>query len=1086
MLGRRAGRRRTAVVLTGMAVAASTVVGLGPETEAQPRTPGAAPPDTHTVTLLTGDVVTMGGPERVRVQPAPGRERVSFKTRIEPDGDVHVLPVDVAADVLSGRLDARLFDVTGLVEAGYDDARRDDLPLIVGFKDGVGDKARSEVTGAETGADLPGIDATAVRADRSPTFWKNARGSVDRVWLDAPVRASLDESVRQIGAPAAWAGGHTGAGATVAVLDTGIDTTHPDLSDAVVAEQNFADERSEGPGDVHGHGTHVASIITGSGDSYRGVAPDAKLLNGKVLDDYGYGYESWIIAGMEWAATSGADVVNMSLGNVPTDGTDPLSAAVNRLTEETGTLFVAAAGNDGLDEWVSSPASADAALAVGAVDGADRLAEFSNRGPRVGDGAIKPEITAPGVDIVAARAAGSNLGEPVGDGYTSLSGTSMAAPHVAGAAAILAARYPDWDAERLKATLMSSARPNPDLALSEQGAGRVDVAAAVSSTVVSIPAALSYGIAEWPHHDDEAAVRTVTYANTGPDAVTLDLAAEVTGPEGAAAPAAMVTVAPAQVTVPAGGTAQVTVTVDTTVDTPDGRYTGAVTATGGERAVTTPLVVTREPESYDLTVRIIDHHGNPAQRYGAELVDVVNPRTYTPGGPPGGGTIRVPKGTYYLDTTVYSDTDDELRPLFADFQEPNVVIDRDTEFVFDARQTEQVDVRVADPDADEGAVYLKYERKVAWGSGTYAWQPRYFNHGYSTRPSTTSAGEDFALTVRAELAEPDGAGGYRNSPYRYNVQWTDTGRVPADLTRRYANRDLAKVLSTFAADTPGATGVRGMVETALPFTLTEYYTPDIPWFDWFAETQKDDTLFALLHSERVGKVYRKGTVTRERWNAGPYGPSFPYFPENPGEVAERIGDVVAAQPPMVGDQSSTRWASPTGERGSMRLLADGEVIAETSYYGSLIADLPPETREYTMRVDVDRSAYARLSTSVTAEWTFRSGHAENAEALPLLAVRFAPKLDDDNSAPAGESLRIPIYVQRNGVQDPGRVHDPVVEVSFDDGTSWRQVPVRSRHGQVSITVEHPGDAEFVSLRTSIDDPAGNAAKHTIIRAYALN
>ena len=85
------------------------------------------------------------------------------------------------------------------------------------------------------------------------------------------------------------------------------------------------------------------------------------------------------------------------------------------------------------------------------------------------------------------------------------------------------------------------------------------------------------------------------------------------------------------------------------------------------------------------------------------------------------------------------------------------------------------------------------------------------------------------------------------------------------------------------------------------------------------------------------------------------------------------------------------------------MLADGEVLVETRYYGTLVADLPPETREYTMRVNVDRSEYARLSTSVTAEWTFRSGHAENTAALPLPTVRFAPKLDDHNSAPAGES-----------------------------------------------------------------------------------
>ncbi len=114
-----------------------------------------------------------------------------------------------------------------------------------------------------------------------------------------------------------------------------------------------------------------------------------------------------------------------------------------------------------------------------------------------------------------------------------------------------------------------------------------------------------------------------------------------------------------------------------------------------------------------------------------------------------------------------------------------------------------------------------------------------------------------------------------------------------------------------------------------------------------------------------------------------------------------------------------------------------------------------------MRVNVDRSEYARLSTSVTAEWTFRSGHVEDSAAPPLLAVRFAPELDDHNSAPAGESLRIPVHVQRNGVQDPGRVNNPAVEVSFDDGTTWQQVPVHNEHGRTWITVEHPGNNRMI-------------------------
>jgi subtilisin family serine protease len=123
----------------------------------------------------------------------------------------------------------------------------------------------------------------------------------------------------------------------------------------------------------------------------------------------------------------------MSLGGwEPSDGTDPMSLALDALTAEHGTLFVVAAGNDGpFDGTVSSPAAAASALTVGAVDRGDALADFSSRGPLVNTRAAKPELVAPGVDIVAARAAGTSLGTVVDARYTSLSGTSMAAPHAA-------------------------------------------------------------------------------------------------------------------------------------------------------------------------------------------------------------------------------------------------------------------------------------------------------------------------------------------------------------------------------------------------------------------------------------------------------------------------------------------------------------------------------------------------------------------------------------------------------------------------------------------------------------------------------
>jgi subtilisin family serine protease len=137
-------------------------------------------------------------------------------------------------------------------------------------------------------------------------------GGVDRIWLDRKVRANLDRSVPQIGAPAAWSSGYDGTGVTVAVLDTGIDAGHPDLTGTLAEAKNFTPNPDTV--DHFGHGTQVASTVlgrgTGSTTARKGVAPGARLLAGKVLADDGFGQESWIVQGMEWASAAGAKVIN--------------------------------------------------------------------------------------------------------------------------------------------------------------------------------------------------------------------------------------------------------------------------------------------------------------------------------------------------------------------------------------------------------------------------------------------------------------------------------------------------------------------------------------------------------------------------------------------------------------------------------------------------------------------------------------------------------------------------------------------------------------------------------------------------------
>ena len=390
---------------------------------------------------------------------------------------------------------------------------------------------------------------------------------------------ALEDSVPQIHAPEAWAAGYDGVGTTVAVLDTGYDPTHPDLQGRVGAAVNFTTDSSVTDG--NGHGTHVASTVGGSGAASgglrKGVAPRTSLMVGKVLSDGGYGEDSWVLAGMVWAVNEGADVVSMSLGGDTDDGSSPLAVAINELSATSDSLFVVAAGNNGGNgpSTVTAPGSADAALTVGAVDVHDVMAGFSSRGPRFRNGALKPEVVAPGVDVTAARAAGTELGPIVDDAYTTISGTSMATPHVAGLAAMIKQHHPGWDGEQIKSVIANSTVPVADATGFDAGTGRVDAMDALEQDVLA-PASLSLGSYAWPYSDLQPTSTSLTYTNTGTAPVTLALA--LTGQDGAAEPTGSMTLSSDTVTVPGGGTSAVEVLLDPTI-ADAGAYSAVVTAT---------------------------------------------------------------------------------------------------------------------------------------------------------------------------------------------------------------------------------------------------------------------------------------------------------------------------------------------------------------------------------------------------------------------------------------------------------------------------------------------------------------------------
>ncbi|MDX2562938.1 S8 family serine peptidase [Streptomyces sp. TX20-6-3] len=618
----RRGRRRLIAAATAVPLLASGLLALESAQAAPAKPPVPAKPSaTHKVTLVTGDVVTVtttaDGKQLAEVD-RPDSAVGGVKLQ-EIKGDLFVIPDEAAPLLGADTLDRRLFNVTDLIEMGYDDAKSAAVPLIATYTQ---PKSRAAVEptaprGSRLTRKLKGIRGAALSTEKrqTRTFWNTVarQGSpalgagVAKLWLDGRVKASLRESVPLIGAPEAWAAGYDGKGVKVAVLDTGIDVNHPDFAGLIDGTASFVP--GEAVTDVNGHGSHVAGTIVGSGaasgGANKGVAPGADLFVGKVLGGAeGYGQDSWVMAGMQWAAESGADVVNMSLGDsYPTDGSDPMSQTVDALSAQYGTLFVIAAGNSG-PESISAPGAAASALTVAATDKQDRLASFSSTGPLASSGGMKPDIAAPGVDITAVRSQEMTGG---GEGpYRTISGTSMATPHVVGAAAILAQQHPDWTGAQLKEHLMSTAKGlDGGYSPYEVGTGRLDVAAAVRTTVRAT-GSLFFGNHTWPHESSDGAVtEDLTFTNPGSAEATLNLALSDDG--------GPFTLGATTLTVPAGGTAVVPVTGDPRAVSA-GRHVGYVTATDaatGQPVTRTSVALLKEEERYDLNIKLVGRDGKP-------------------------------------------------------------------------------------------------------------------------------------------------------------------------------------------------------------------------------------------------------------------------------------------------------------------------------------------------------------------------------------------------------------------------------------------------------------------------------------------
>jgi subtilisin family serine protease len=1075
-----------------MAVPGMASTGPGPE---QGSGHEASPvPEHRSVTLITGERVTVTtfpdgrvGYGITRLDGVPNGDVVQL-TR---NGDRYVIPAYVLA---SGEdtLDLELFNVTELLAQGFDDASTEALPTIVQFT-----RAAREVESLDrtrTYRLLPAVAADQPRDEAEdlgralaehvddPTATDPLAG-VERIWLDGRVEKALDVSVPQIGAPAAWEAGFDGTGVKVAVLDTGVDGDHPDLVGKVVTEANFSEAATTD--DIDGHGTHVAATIAGtgaaSGGVHRGVAPGADILNGKVLDDFGGGSESSVLAGMEWAVAQGADVINMSLGADPTDGNDPMSMAVNELTESSGALFVIAAGNSG-PESVSTPGTADLALTVGAVDDNDQLADFSSTGPRFGDYAIKPEITAPGVDINAAAAGGS--------GYVELSGTSMATPHVAGAAAILAQANPEWAAGELKNALVSSAQPNPDLTVYQQGGGRVDVPAALAVEVLASPAVLNLGYFPYPQVEVEPVTRSVTYTNTTDTDVELSLEVAVTAEDGSPAPEGTVSLSAQTATVPAGGTATVDVTVDPGPGEP-ALYGGFITATSADgHVVRAPVGYYKEPVRHTLTLTGLDLDGNAGfGEFGvftvvnAESGETFGEFVYLSEADGASVDLRVPPGTYSVIGFSSGDR------WVAELAELEVVVNEDRTIVLDARDAVPVEVAIPEPRAAVRSLSLSSELTTADG---WSWGNSYgVGAGIDLFAEPTDE-----VTIGSLVHAVQGT--YDAGPRRlWDVLFVEQGRIPADLTFEVGPHNTATVTQTFHAHVPDTTylGFRfgfapGLSsasawgeEVSAPTRRTEVLSAG-DGVTWNQEWMRlDPETFAFYQGYLAGEAatYEPGETVRSSWykqvsNPTPYG-SF------------RYEDTLVALIPEFGDgagnigQADPGWDAPSIDTVSLRLYQGRTLLGEAP--SGVFAELPlrPGNARYRLVMETERNAdWWTMSTSTRTEWWFSSAPGDEFATVGMLDVDYSLPLDGLNRA-AGTPIRMGLTVE-----DPtGTLTAPIerarVWTSTNDGRTWTETTTVRRSGDHTFNVRLPAATGPVSLKVIAFDEDGNRVSQEVIRAY---
>jgi hypothetical protein len=268
----------------------------------------------------------------------------------------------------------------------------------------------------------------------------------------------------------------------------------------------------------------------------------------------------------------------------------------------------------------------------------------------------------------------------------------------------------------------------------------------------------------------------------------------------------------------------------------------------------------------------------------------------------------------------------------------------------------------------------------------------------------------------------------------------------------------------------------------LPFRRTEYVNTDggVRWDQEFLQQRPptgDGWPEWISGSFRPLTRLQPGSTQRQEWNRAVFAPSV----AGDIDAAVRAGDLIAVGLPLFSEGSGNLGWSMTDTSRVALYSGDRLIGAAADQYAQF--EVPAGEAPYRLEVSATRGAPFRLSTAINAAWTFRS--ATGDARLPLSTVRFSPRLDDHNAAPAGRAFDIPLTVGRQKGSAATRNKALDVQVSYDDGRTWQAAAVRGSGDHRVARVSHPAGPGFVSLRVNATDTAGNTFTETVIRAYAL-